>query len=271
MNFHQSFQQIQILLSSIPNDGDLFVETLRQEHLPHLSFSQISTIEFCPYRYYLQYIRFQQPEPLPDYFTKGKLLHKLIAQFYQSQKDGNTVDLSDLESEISLSTNNMNHAHIVNALQLHFQNRWCDYEIVAVEHPFVLSISDDLPPMVGVIDLILQGENGIVLVDHKTGRDFYPYDELQVAIYSQYIRKMYGDSTCRLFYDHYRWVENLGRIRKPAFQRSEVSVEPSQWAFYLNRIQTASEKIQLLQSGEQPSPIRACFCCPYRQSCEHAF
>ncbi len=270
MNFHDSFHQIQSLLSSVQGDSDRFVEALRQENVPHLSFSQISAVEFCPYRYYLQYVLFQQPEPLPDYFTKGKLLHQLIARFYQSQKDGRRIEQSYLENEIHRISEVGFHTHLSNALQLHYQNNWCDYEIVAIEHPFVFSISDDLPPMVGIIDLILQSENDILLVDHKTGRNFYPDDELQVAIYSQYIMRKYGSSNCRLFYDHYRWVENLDRIRKPAFQRTEVSIDPAQWTTYFERIQIAAEKIDRIRSGDQPTFNRVCFRCPYSRSCMHA-
>ncbi|MHB8807915.1 MAG: RecB family exonuclease [Anaerolineaceae bacterium] len=271
MNFHDSFQQIQSLLSIVQDDGDRFVEALRQENIPHLSFSQISAVEFCPYRYYLQYVLFQQPEPLPDYFTKGKLLHQCLAQFYRSQKDGDRIEQDDLENKSSLSSNTSFHTHLTNALQVHQQNSWCAHEILAIEHPFVFSISDDLPPMVGIIDLILQSENEILLVDHKTGRNFYPDDELQVAIYSQYIMQQYGTRRCRLFYDHYRWVENLERIRKPAFQRTEVSMHPAQWTTYFERIQIAAEKIDSIRAGEQPDAKRTCFRCPYNRNCRFSY
>ena len=271
MNFHDSFQQIQSLLSTVQDDGDRFVEALRQENIPHLSFSQISAVEFCPYRYYLQYILFQQPEPLPNYFTKGKLLHQLLAQFYRSQKDGTRIEQENLKNEISHSPNTGFQTHLLNAIHVHQQNSWRDHEILAVEHPFVFSMSDDLPPMVGIIDLILQNENEILLVDHKTGRNFYPDDELQVAIYSRYIMQKYGTRRCRLFYDHYRWVENLERIRKPAFQRTEVSMDPAQWTTYFERIQIAAAKIDSIRAGEQPAPIRVCFRCPYRQNCKYVF
>ena len=63
---------------------DQFAETLRHKHIPHLSFSQVSTVEFCHYRYFLQYEALIDPDPIPDYFTKGKLLHQVIARLLES-------------------------------------------------------------------------------------------------------------------------------------------------------------------------------------------
>lgn len=268
MSSPQSLQRIQTLIADFQGDGDVFAEMLRNEDLPHLSFSQISTLEFCPYRYYLQYVLYQQPEPLPDYFTKGKLLHQCLARYYQAQKDGINIDLIDFKEEIVALSNPAFHTHLLNALQVHSQNRWQDCEIVAIEHPFVFSISAGLPPMVGIIDLILRNGETILLVDHKTGRNFYEDDELQVAIYSRYIMERYGIDQCRLFYDHYRWVENLERIRKPAFQRKEVSTLPASWSSYLERIQLAAEKIERVQAGTILPSSPSCFRCPYRHNCD---
>lgn len=271
MNFQQTLSEIQVLLTSVNHDSDLFVQALNRQHIFHLSFSQISTVEFCPYRYYLQYILYQQPEPMPDYFTKGKLLHEIIARFYQAQKEGEDLDLSDIERAFPSQLDQQTITHIGNALQLHQQNNWCEVEVVAVEHPFVFSLSEQLPPIVGIIDLVLRRDDQIILVDHKTGRNFYPYDELQVAIYSHYIKHAYTADSCRLFYDHYRWVNHLERIRKPAFQRTEVCIDPNRWHSYLERIENAAEKIHQLRAGEAPAHSSACFRCPYRTNCTYSY
>ena len=271
MNFQDTYTTLQSILTSVNNDSDLFVQELHGQHLSYLSYSQITTVEFCQQRYYLQYILNQQPEPLPDYFTKGKLLHQLIAQSYQADLDGAVVSLRELHAQLAASDECCDQIHLANALNLHQRHRWQAERVLAVEHPFALLLAVDLPPLVGVIDLILRDKDTIILVDHKTGRNFYPYDELQVAIYAHYIQSIYPDYDCRLYYDHYRWVNNLERIRKPAFQRTLVQMQPALDALYRQRIYNAAKIIQDLHEGLTPSHAGACFRCPFQKNCKFSY
>jgi hypothetical protein len=270
MNFQDSYATLQSILADVNHNSDLFVQALHGQHLTYLSYSQITTVEFCQQRYYLQYILDQQPDPIPDYFTKGKLLHQLIARGYQARIDEIEVTLEELQDELhsQLNTSNIScdQVHLANALQVYQQHRWQGQRVLAIEHPFVLAFSDKLPPLVGVIDLVLQDKNTIILVDHKTGRNFYPYDELQVAIYAQYIQSIYPNHNCQLYYDHYRWVNNLQRIRKPAFQRTLVEVQPDHAAQYRRRMYTAAKVIRHLRDGALPNHRGECFRCPFQKN-----
>jgi len=78
MNYQQSFIEIRSLLDSVQHDSELFVQALHGQDLPYLSYSQITTVEFCQQRYSLQYILHRQPEPLPDYFSKGSCCTSLL-------------------------------------------------------------------------------------------------------------------------------------------------------------------------------------------------
>jgi len=268
MNFQDTYTTLQSILTSVNNDSDLFVRALHHQQLAYLSYSQITTVEFCQQRYYMQYILAQQPEPLPDYFTKGKLLHQLIAQSYQAEITGAVIGLEELQRQLAESDEFCDQAHLANALSVYQQHRWQVERVLAVEHPFAILLADDLPPLVGVIDLVLQDREAILLVDHKTGRNFYPYDELQVAIYAHYIQSIYPDYDCRLYYDHYRWVNNLQRIRKPAFQRTMVQMQPALDALYRRRIDAAAKIIQRLHTSAAPSHTGDCFRCPFQKNCE---
>jgi len=263
MDFDTAYTAIQSLITECAGDSDRFAERLRAERIPHLSFSQVSTVEACPYRYYLQYVRGIEPEPVPAYFTKGKLLHQLIARDYSNGHGEQPA----YEDELALQVSGENLAHLLNALALHRQNAWRGVEVLGVEHPFVMSLEPDLPPVVGVIDLVLKDDDGYLLVDHKTGRSFYPDDELQVAIYARYIQQAFGENICRLFYDHYRWVNHLSRIRKPAFQRVEVRAEPTRWPRDLARIRAAYAQIREIWENGAPLRCGECFRCPYRGMC----
>ena len=279
MNFQEIYTALQSILADVNNDSDLFVQALHEQNLAYLSYSQITTVEFCQQRYYLQYIINQQLDPVPDYFIKGKLLHQLIARGYQARIDGAEVSLEELQEELQeelhlqldASDVSCDHVHLANALQVYQQQRWQGQRVLAVEHPFAIAFSEDLPPLVGVIDLVLQDGDTIILVDHKTGRTFYPYDELQVAIYAHYIQSIYPGYDCRLYYDHYRWVNNLQRLRKPAFQRTLVEVQPAHDAQYRQRMYTASGVIQQLRDGAVPSHTGTCYRCPFQKNCKFSY
>jgi|GEM_PF-646755 len=296
MDFSDAFTAIQELIAECAGDSDRFAERLRAERIPHLSYSQVATVEACPYRYYLQYVRGIEPDPVPEYFTKGKLLHQLIARDYSNGHNGRTLSLSKCrpayEDEVALQFSGENLAHLLNALELHRRHAWRGAQVLGVEHPFVMRVDPTLPPLVGVIDLVLKENGSYLLVDHKTGRNFYPDDELQVAIYARYIQQAYGGESVRLFYDHYRWVPNLERIRKPAFQRVEARADPAHWPQDLARIRAAYGMIREIQeifehwnplheNGRKPfrsedlrnsllritSASGECFRCPYRGMC----
>lgn len=81
---NQDLSNIYSVIEQTSGNWDRFAETLRHQQIAHLSFSQITTVEFCQYRYYLQYVDLVEPTPTPDYFTKGKLLHWAIASYYEA-------------------------------------------------------------------------------------------------------------------------------------------------------------------------------------------
>jgi hypothetical protein len=61
---------------------------------------------------------------------------------------------------------------------------------------------------------------------------------------------------------------NLVRIRKPAFQRTEVTAKLSDWEVYLGRIREGAAKIEQLHLGGKPAKQGACYMCPYRGMCQ---
>ena len=262
--------QLEAILSVIDQtqgNSDQFAETLRHKHIPHLSFSQVSTVEFCHYRYFLQYEKLVDPTPVPDYFTKGKLLHQVIATSYLNVANERPIDPDQYFQLIRQHYQGVSETHLRNAISVHLDNLWQDCEVVAVEEPFVMQIDERLPPMVGVIDLILKQDGKIILIDHKTGHDFYPQDELQMAIYVEYARQHFGGNNFTFYYEHYRWVKNLKRIRKPAFQRTEVILPANYWRMAVRRIQSGFRVIEAIKTTQQAKKEGECFRCPYRNIC----
>lgn len=266
----QSLVEIQALLKSSKGNADEFILLMKASQLPSLSFSKVSAVEACQRRFYLQYVLHLEPDPVPEYFVKGKLLHSIIAASYQRLSRGLPLDESD-QSQILAGVHNHEHRlHLENAAALHLQNLWQADEILGVELPFVMLLVDDLPPVIGVIDLLLKVNGSFVVIDHKSGRDFYPPDALQMAIYRQWLRQAYAAQDSRFYYEHYRWVNNLARIRKPAFLRSPVDLPQDGWRLSMLRIRRAHDLMQRIRAGSSALHDGDCFRCPYRNICwEH--
>jgi len=262
----QALQAILDVIEHSNGDADGFAGTLRREHIPHLSFSQVTTAEFCPYRYHLQYIQNRDPDPVPEYFTKGKLFHQVVAASYREDRASASGAYQLALGTFAREYGGDNQHHLANAFLVHLENYWAGCEVIAVEKPFAMLIDPHLPPCVGVIDLIIKKDSRTIIVDHKTGRDFYPQDELQMAIYVEYMRNLFGQVQYEFYYDHYRWVNNLGRIRKPAFQRTCVSQSAS-WSQMLERIRRGNDVIERIKSSGRGARIGECFRCPYRRTC----
>ncbi len=266
-NSSQTLEVISSVIERTRGDSDSFAETLRHQGIPHISYSQITTVEFCPYRYLLQYVKLQDLTPIPDYFTKGKLLHQIIALSYEKMALGQALPTPECIELLERQYQGDSQRHLRNALEVHLENRWQGCQIIAVEKPFAMTIDPTLPPCVGVVDLILKKDGRFILIDHKTGHDFYPQDELQMAIYVHYIRQTYGEVPCEFYYDHYRWVNNLGRIRKPAFQRTGVTDTRLAWSAALERIRAGWAAIERIRQRNWAPKTGQCFRCPYRKAC----
>lgn len=263
--------QILQILDYSGGDADAFVKELRTRHVPHLSFSSLTTVEACPFRYYLEYIKGVALDPPPQYFIKGKLFHQLASQYYHSLGGNSILDGEDLCAMVDQMAlpGEQARVHLENAARMLVDSSWKNWEVMGVEAPFVMLLAPDLPPCVGVIDLILRQGDCYAVVDHKTGNTFTHPDPLQMVIYREYIRRSFGPSECQLYYDHYRWVNHPARLRKPAFYREEVVSTQYEWDWVISRFQAGYQTIRRLNDGGYASRSGACFMCPYRSICYH--
>lgn len=265
--YQNEYSQITSLIEENAGNADGFVESLRRNQILHLSFSQISTVESCGFRYLLQYIEFQEPDPYPDYFQKGKVFHQIIARRYEHLRDNKTHDLNEDHTFINDYYQGSHCHHLRNAVTVMEDHIWQDYQVESIEYPFVIILAPDLPPFVGVIDLVLRREDSMYVIDHKTGRDFNDPDLLQMAIYRNHIQSLYPDSLINTYYDHYRWVENLKTIRKPAMRRTEVDLSNSDFSRTIARVRKGYTLIEKIRSRRRTERNGNCFPCPYRGNC----
>ncbi len=244
-----------------------FSKKLDREHVPYLSFSKVGCVEFCGYRYLLEYVKLKRPSPEPDYFVKGQAFHETVASLYRDRTQGRPADAEGLLALLDPSL--PERIEVENAIQLAAQNAY-EGEVVAVEEPFVLSLGRNLPPCVGVIDLILRRGKTFLIVDHKTGKRFNEADELQLVLYREHVRRRYEAVRCLTLVDQYRWVPNLDRIRKPAFQRTQVRLAPSSWPQATKRLARAHSRIREIETTQDAWGSGECYLCPYKSTCPKA-
>lgn len=262
-----TFKKINAAMSAHNGSMDSLVKKLENNDLTFLSYSKISSLEFCPYRYFLEYVQRVNLIPEPESFIKGRLFHQAAANAYSLIAQGKTVgeehiDLIQKGCECSFVN-----LHIENAIKIMLANILDDWEVIGVEKPFVLYLGRNLPPCVGVIDLILRKGNVITVIDHKTGKNFWSQDPMQLAVYRQYVMKNYKAEDYLTFYDEYRWVENLKRIRKPAFQQTQVCIEPKDWSTSMERFRIGYKLIKRIETEGDAAGSGKCYMCLYKGQC----
>jgi len=160
--------------------------------------------------------------------------------------------------------------HLRNAVTLLVDNVCPSHEVVAIEKPFVMSLGKNLPPLVGVIDLILRKGDTFMVIDHKTGKEFYGQDDLQLILYREHVLRTYRPKVCRAYFDQYRWVNNLQRIRYPAFQRSPATLGRWAWKHAVERIQEAYRDIRRIEKEGTTHRSELCYMCPMSDVCPKA-
>jgi len=228
MKSNNSVAIIQKIIDDNQRNQDKIFKTLLSNKIPHLSYSMIASFEFCAQKYFLQYVKQVRVHPEPVYFIKGTTFHNAAQKLYLKKGTKNKTPL--LNKSMLRKIKDVEHVkHIENAVSLLIQNKWGDeWSVVDVERPFVMQIHKDLPPFFGIIDLVLSKGNQYVVIDHKTGKKFNELDALQLAFYREFVLKEYSAKKIDTFFDQYRWVNNLDRIRKPAFVRSKVLISTNE-------------------------------------------
>lgn len=247
-----------------------FMRALDDGQVPYLSYSKITSVEFCPYRYYLEYVAGIRLRPEPSYFVKGRTFHKAADGVYRRIARSRKLDVVELEPLIRKHRHEDDQQHLRNAVQLLVQNVMAGWNVLGVEEPFVLSMGSNLPPCIGIVDLVLRKDDTLAVIDHKTGKNFGNTDNLQMAIYRQHALLKYKVDTCLTFFDEYRWVNDLGRIRKPAFQRTTVNLRSTAWSSAVRRFAMGHRLIQQIERTQDAPGTGECYRCPFSDACGKA-
>ncbi|MFH0960847.1 MAG: PD-(D/E)XK nuclease family protein [Pseudomonadota bacterium] len=267
MTFKSAFNRIRKLINDIPNAPDKIGSTLISSRIPHLSYSMISSFEACPQKYYLEYVERVKLHPAPLYFAKGNALHSAAQNLY-SRKSVTGLPITLKKKMLRGIKETKDIRHIKNAFELMMKNRWeGQWQVLDTERPFVMQIQEELPPFFGIIDLILKNGDQHVVVDHKTGNTFYELDPVQLVFYREYVKQEYNSKKVDTYYDQYRWVNNLDRLRKPAFLRSKVPLKTNDTRKAIARARRAYEGMIKITAPVNSAFSDTCYQCQFRNHC----
>jgi len=245
-----------------------FLKDLDKNQVPYLSYSKINSVESCEYRYFLEYVeRVKVRDPM--YFKKGTIFHQAASMAYCQLAKGK-LNRKPIERLVNRHFEGEDNCHLQNAIELLIQKAHNGFEVVATEHPFILSLGRGLPPLIGIIDLLLRKGDSFLIVDHKTGKNFYTQDDFQLHLYREYVRRTFKPKRLLTYFDEYRWVNNLQRIRVPAFRRTRASFTGKSWLKTLERIHDAYKTIRRIERTKKASAGYLCYVCHLSDVCDHA-
>ena len=239
-----------------------FISWLDREDVPYLSHTKVSTVERCRQCFYLQFIR--GIKPTGPALATGTLVHRAAQVAYQRIRADRPVDFATLAQRTAVRHPEPSCRCLVeNAIATLSAHLWTDHEIVGIEEPFFLDLSEDLPPVIGIVDLILRDGADFLVVDHKTGRRFSDEDEGQLVLYAEYVRRKYGAKRCDGVFDQYRMVPNLAKVRTPVHKRTAVRISSKRSAALVPRYRRAWASIQSIRDASDAWRGEECCFCRY--------
>lgn len=267
MTYKTAFNKVRQLIQENKNAPDKIGSILVSSRIPHLSYSMISSYETCPQKYYLEYVKQVKLRPEPLYFKKGKALHSAAQDMYSRETTTGTP-ISIRKKMLRGIKEAKDIKHIENAFDLLIKNRWNDeWKVVDIERPFALQLHEELPPLFGIIDLVLRNDDQHVVVDHKTGNAFNALDPIQLVFYREFVRQEYSAKKVDAYYDQYRWVNNLDRVRKPAFLRSKISINVNDLGKAISRARRAHTGLCKITAPVDSEFSDMCYQCQFRNYC----
>jgi len=240
----------------------------------HVSFSQLTAVQECPYQYYL--LKMAGIEPTENAFAQaGNLCHQLLASW--AKGDIPIKELADQWTNRFAKTVTAEFPHYLAAKGyaeklfesiLTYFNRFdgfAGYEIIGVEKEFKSAIAGE--HFVGIIDLVLRNQKtgGIMLVDHKSCSlsSFKRNKEQmykQLLLYSKFTADEYGEFPQMLCFNLFK--ENL--IDERPFDREDY-IAARLWAESIIETMKAKDITDWFET--KPEYFRCVNLCNCRSEC----
>lgn len=260
----------------------------------HFSFSQLAAFEKCPLQYKFAFI-LGVPVRGKAVFSFGKTIHNTLYEFVKMVNEENKTSQGKLFGSTKSSTKSPNTEYNFENLVKIYEQNWIDqwYEDkkqkqeyrklgkkilkdfygqfvknppeilrinnqIALELPFKLKLGDYI--LKGVIDRIDKIDEGVKIIDYKTGKfkeKLSLQDKQQLLIYQIAAEELFGFKVAEL--DYYYLEEGkitsfLGNDQEKKKQKEKI----------------LSEIERIKKSDFTPTPGWQCKFCDFKDICEYA-
>ena len=164
---------------------------------PHLSASSVTTYLDCGLLYKFSKIDHIQPEYVADALEFGTVIHKVLAEYYQSRMTNDRLTLKQIHElfethwkQTAQNRDDIQYKEGKNFETLLSEGRELltayyhklpddEYKVIAIEEPFVFYLPELTVPIIGFIDLMEEDDSGtIIITDWKTAGRAYSTDEI---------------------------------------------------------------------------------------------
>lgn len=263
-----------------------FAETVNQraERLTgrsYVSYSALSTYRTCPLRYWFHYISDALPETVSPTRALGAAFHAALEHYFKCYALGIPVgieemmdvflerwedlitDVDVLESRYVPPDEALARRMLLTLLGSDLARPTGD--VVGVEMEVAGSLTPDCPSLFGIIDLVIDKTDAVVLIDFKTSATRWSATDAEIASEQLLV---YGALSKELSVKplDLRFVV-VSKTKVPSIEQHRVGMsEPA--------LQRSIESIRLtwraIESGHfYPAPSKfSCPSCPYRKACK---
>lgn len=263
----------------------------------HVSASSLRLLQDCPRAWSYRYLFGHEPEDVAPALILGKACHAALADWYvrlkhdepeptiaemvavasiviDEARNGSTpIAREDEETDLVAEATRMLAAFMASS-------PYRPKRVLAVEMPFSVRVGrhpvtgeqfDFEEAISGVFDLVIEVDEGVMVVDHKVGRRRPAVDsrvDLQMALYATAAEELFPRGTpVRLAY--YVLVRN----RTPVVTLREIPRSPNDTAEALEAVAGAVEMIHVAVGHPRPGRLLGrhrswrCGGCGYRRRC----
>ncbi|MGD9900096.1 MAG: RecB family exonuclease [Calditrichaceae bacterium] len=255
---------------------------------PHLSVSSINSYIDCSLMYKFSRIDKLKPDFLSDNLVFGSCIHRILAEFNQEKMIGNILSSDEIENmfktdweksakdnpDIQYSKGNTYRMLLNQGVKMlqEFMKRMPenDATIVAIEEPFAMHIEGLDIPLIGVMDLVEEDEDGtLTITDYKTSKKSMAIKDVdssfQLTVYYTAAKANgYADREINLKFDC------LVKTQKPKFEQIYTERSGDHSAKAIKKIKQVWDGIQKGVFIPNDTSWR-CHGCSYKSYCDEWF
>lgn len=234
------------------------------------SYSRVSSFDQCPRMFDLTYLRCA--DKVDNAFAQwGTLAHSILERYFRGQVElWDLAALYDAEYRAAVTERfpfpTMERSYYERGLEYFscFDGHVFDEDrILNVEHRYDSSICGR--PVVGVIDMVVENHEGLVVCDHKSRGRWKSKDERrkylrQLDLYAIRVKEEYGEYPNALWFNKFR----EGVVDREPFSRT-LCQEDRDW--FLRSIDNIYHAEQF---PAKPDQFFCDFICSVREHCKHS-